>query len=120
VCSSDLSGDIGGFVVSLQLPFVRRGHLSLNLGVVALYRRARSVKGSRRLKRQLTVGESLFLVIELNVARVDPRFPLVRDLVALVGKSLPLVGDSPRSSSAASDSAIQACARAHAVPEGES
>jgi hypothetical protein len=115
----------------LQLPLARGGHLPLNLGVVALYRRARSLEGCFRsdepllsplkdvpasidrlpltphhvryrftqcsrtlIERQLTVGESVFFVIELNVARVDLRFPLVRDVVALIGNSIPLAGDS--------------------------
>jgi len=57
--------------------------------------RYRLTQSARTLiKRQLTVGELPFLVIELNVARIGRRFPLVGDVVARIGNSIPLVGDS--------------------------
>ena len=57
-------------------------------------RHAFSQSSRTLVKLQLAVSQSLFLVIELDLACVARRFPMIRHVVAIIGNSIPLVGDS--------------------------
>src|ERR1700716_487923 len=78
-------------------------------------------KGPRALvERRFQVGQPLFLRIEVEVAGIARRLPLIRDALPLVGDAIPLVRDSLALVLKLVGWPHQAFTRDHAVPDGVS